>query len=164
MGLAAFRRRGAYPFDGFLVRGVLLLGGALLGGALVVGRRPMRLEVRGHSMVPALRPGERVLVLRRATVRRGDIVAFRHPTIPGLVLLKRLVALPGGSADLGEGRPSDAGGGYLLLGDNPARSTDSRHFGAVGRRLLIGRAVYRYAPAQRRGVLGVARTPNALLG
>ena len=47
----------------------------------------------------------------------------------------------------------EAGPGYVVLGDNPAASTDSSEFGPVPGRLLRGRAVYRYAPADRRGAI-----------
>ncbi|MGH9022908.1 MAG: signal peptidase I, partial [Acidimicrobiia bacterium] len=164
VGAAVWRRRGAYPFIAFSIGGALVttaLAAGVLVGWVLVGRRPMRLVVRGDSMLPTLEPGERILVLRRTKLRRGDIVAFEHPTTPGRILLKRLVALPGDSADLGDGHQSHAGQGYLLLGDNPERSTDSRHFGAVGARLLLGRAVYRYSPALRRGALDVARDGGA---
>lgn len=40
---------------------------------------------------------------------------------------------------------------YLVLGDNRARSTDSRSFGPLRRRALVGRVWYRYAPRGRAG-------------
>jgi len=40
-----------------------------------------------------------------------------------------------------------------VRGDNPDASTDSRVFGPVRRRAVIGRAVYRYWPPARRGTL-----------
>jgi hypothetical protein len=43
--------------------------------------------------------------------------------------------------------------GVTVVGDNPAASTDSRTFGAVDPTLVLGRAVYRYWPAARRGRL-----------
>jgi hypothetical protein len=44
-------------------------------------------------------------------------------------------------------------GDLVVRGDNPNVSRDSRQFGAVPRRLLIGRAFYRYLPRERRGLL-----------
>ena len=43
--------------------------------------------------------------------------------------------------------------GLTVLGDNPAASTDSRTFGTVDPSLVLGRAIYRYWPEQRRGRL-----------
>ena len=40
---------------------------------------------------------------------------------------------------------------YIVLGDNRARSTDSRAFGPLRRRDIVGRAWYRYAPRGRAG-------------
>jgi hypothetical protein len=45
----------------------------------------------------------------------------------------------------------------LVLGDNPAASTDSRTFGAVPLAALCGRCVHRYAPIDRAGALRRAR-------
>ncbi len=42
---------------------------------------------------------------------------------------------------------------YIVLGDNRVRSTDSRTYGPVGRRSIVGRAWYRYAPRERTGRL-----------
>ena len=42
---------------------------------------------------------------------------------------------------------------YFVLGDNRARSRDSRAFGPVKRRHIRAVALYRYAPSQRRGRL-----------
>jgi nickel-type superoxide dismutase maturation protease len=115
-----------------------------LAGTLI---RPRRLEVVGESMLPALLPGDRVLVLRLPPAP-GTVVAVADPRDSGRLLLKRL----------GPGHPV-VGEGYLVLGDNPAASTDSREFGPVPARLLRGRAVWRYAPAERCGPIRATPTP-----
>jgi signal peptidase I len=110
-------------------------------------------------MTPTLLPGERLLFDRLAYVRRrpkaGDIVLVAHPLRPELLLVKRLVGVPG---DVVEGRPLGGnlfgknvsrGGEYWVLGDNESESTDSREFGAVRRRDLLGRAWLRYWPTER---------------
>lgn len=89
-------------------------------------------------MLPALQPGDRLLVVP-GRVRPGDLVALADPRAPERILVKRLV-----------GRERS---GFLVAGDNPRASTDSRHFGPVPRALLRGRACYRYAPAERSGRL-----------
>jgi type IV secretory pathway protease TraF len=48
----------------------------------------------------------------------------------------------------------NAQGNVMLAGDNPDGSTDSRMFGAVARSAIVGRVVYRYAPAARAGRVG----------
>ncbi len=42
---------------------------------------------------------------------------------------------------------------YVVLGDNRAGSTDSRVYGPVPRRDIVGKAWYRYAPSERVGRL-----------
>lgn len=93
-----------------------------------------RYAVEGDSMTPAFSDGQRVLVNRLAYWFRepkpGDVVIVRDPRDPARALLKRI--------------DRRANGGWLVLGDNPAASTDSRHFGPVAKSLLIGKVWARY--------------------
>src|SRR2546428_12255914 len=95
--------------------------------AVLAGRRVI---VRGESMLPALRPGERVLFDRLAYVierpRRGDVVLARHPSRPGLQMIKRVAG----------GGPNE----YVLLGDNPPGRTDNRTLGPFRRSAIVARA------------------------
>jgi Signal peptidase, peptidase S26 len=135
---------------------VLIAGAAVAAVAVVAGLRPRRVEVVGESMLPALRPGDRLLLLR-LPAPAGAVVAVGDPRDPVRTLVKRVAAAPGGEALLpGAGRLA-AGSGYVVLGDNPRASTDSADFGTVPPRLLRGRAVYRYAPPGRRGAVSAAR-------
>lgn len=114
--------------------------------AFVLARRT---TVRGASMTPALIPGERLLFDRlayaRGRPRGGDIVLVAHPLRPDLRLVKRLGGVPGDVID-GHALGRDE---YWLLGDNESESTDSREFGPVRRRDLLGRAWLRYWPTER---------------
>ena len=114
-----------------------LAGSLATAGALL---RPRRLEVTGDSMLPTLRPGDRVLLVGSVRHRRsrvGELVAARDPRQPSRVLIKRVAGV----------RPD----GLLLHGDNPDGSTDSREFGTVPPSLVVGRVVYRYHPPERAG-------------
>ena len=88
-------------------------------------------------MLPTLQPGDRLLVAGILRGRPGDVVAVVDPRDGGRTMVKRVTAVDGD--------------GVTVLGDNPPASTDSRTFGPVPRRLLLGRVVYRYWPESRRG-------------
>lgn len=126
--------------------------------------------VKGASMEPTLREGQRVLVLRRATgASRGDLVVFRNPNRPEEVLIKRVLAgpsqrvafrrgrlfvdgdpvdepyvKPGTLADEGRAELEIPEGAYYLLGDNRAESVDSRRLGPIPFARVLGRVVRRF--------------------
>ena len=93
-------------------------------------------------MLPALAAGDYVVVDTRAYARRspgpGEVVLARDPREPSREIVKRVAG------------PDDAGG-VVLLGDNPAVSTDSRDFGPVSTEEVTGRVVWRYWPPARVG-------------
>jgi len=112
-------------------------------------------------------------VLPERTIRRGDLVAFWSPENPDLRLIKRVIALPGETYEIRNGDihingeklnepyavhsvpgvnwraenfasvtlPSD---GFFMMGDNRDNSRDSRYFGAVNKKALIGKATFVY--------------------
>jgi nickel-type superoxide dismutase maturation protease len=112
---------------------------ATLGLALRSTGRITRVVVSGNSMRPGLHPGDRLLVVPVLRIQEGQVVAVSDPRRPGRVLVKRVHSIRGGLVE--------------VRGDNAQESTDSRHFGGLPRSSVIGRAVYRYAPAGRSGRL-----------
>lgn len=96
-----------------------------------------RYVVDGPSMEPAYRRGDRVLVSRLAYLFRpplaGDVVVIRDPERAGHFLLKRVAAATDGGRD-----------SFYVVGDNAAFSRDSRTFGPIARRLIVGKAWLRY--------------------
>ncbi|SRR5581483_8858470 len=104
--------------------------------------RPLRrVAVVGESMAPGLLDGDRLLVSALGPIRAGDVVALRDPRQPSRVLVKRVAAVDAGRRAL------------TVLGDNPDASTDSRSFGPVPLRAVLGRCVLRYHPEARRGAI-----------
>ena len=85
--------------------------------------------VEGPSMLPALRPGDCLLVRRPRRVRPGDVVVARFPARPDLLVVKRAV------------RPD--GRLWWVEGDNPAVTDDSRRYGPAE---VLARVVLRYWP------------------
>jgi nickel-type superoxide dismutase maturation protease len=114
---------------------------AITGLAVLIWRCFDRVQVSGSSMAPTLQPGDRLVVWRTRSVHPGDIVAAADPRQPERTVLKRVTSVD----------PE----GVFLLGDNPGQSTDSRQFGRVPIKSLVGKALYRYAPPARAGRLPV---------
>ena len=148
---------------------LLVLG--LIGAAFFL-RAP---QVLGLSMEPRIHSGEFVLIntlaYRLGTIRRGDIVAFRHESPTPQTYLKRVVGLPGDRVSIDRGDVSIDGkpleeryvryrdaesraavvvptDGLYVLGDNRANSDDSRNWGILPARDVIGKAVVALWPPQ----------------
>lgn len=96
--------------------------------------------VRGRSMEPALREGDRLLVSYGRRVRPGSLVVARFAD--GTLAVKR-------AADLratGSGAP-----GWWLLSDNADEGVDSRHRGPVAVEDCLAVVVARLWPSPRLG-------------
>jgi nickel-type superoxide dismutase maturation protease len=91
-------------------------------------RRAFR--VRGDSMRPTLGDGDVVLVKNASSGTIGDIVLAAHPFKTSVTMLKRVVSIDG------DGRVD-------LRGDNPEESSDSRSFGKIAARDVIGKVACR---------------------
>lgn len=123
-------------------------------------------SIPSESMTPALQVGDHIVVTpyRFSQPARGDVIVFRAPTNEGELIVKRIIGLPGDLVDSRLGRvrigehtlaepyaasqtttgaisaqivPADS---YFVLGDNRNSSYDSRHWGALPRHLVVGKA------------------------
>jgi nickel-type superoxide dismutase maturation protease len=98
-----------------------------------------RVAVAEHSMEPALRPGDWLLIWRGTgrrpvRVRPGQLVVARHPQQRQMLLVKRAAW-----------HEPD---GWWLDSDNPlAGAVDSTRFGLVAPELIEGRVVMKYGRA-----------------
>ncbi|MDO7867353.1 S24/S26 family peptidase [Nocardioides jiangxiensis] len=106
------------------------------------GRRWGWAIVRGRSMEPGLREGDRLLVRWGRPAREGDVVLAEFAD--GTLAVKRAV----------ERRTTRTGApGWWLLSDNAAEGVDSRHRGVVPEehvhavaRVLVRRCLMRHIP------------------
>jgi signal peptidase I len=136
-------------------------------------------RITSESMAPTLRPGDQALVTKvGGASHRGDLVAF-HSARGGEIMLKRIVGVGGDEVGLEDGvlvvngrkqreEYADADaidsvyfgpvkvarGSVFVLGDNRANSEDSREFGAVPEKSIIGHATARVWPPGRWGATG----------
>ncbi len=136
-------------------------------------------RVYGQSMEPTLGSNDRVIIeklsYRFHPPRRGDIVVvvLSERSQP---LIKRIVGLPGETIAIRNGqvfingKPLDEpylkgptygflpptripAMHYFVLGDNRNASSDSRTFGPIPRESIKGRALFRYWPPHKVGIL-----------
>jgi len=107
-------------------------------------RRRKRFKVVGNSMLPLLQPGEEILLdsnaYREIVPQVGDIVVTTHRDAlragfahrRELIIIKRITAI-------------NEDGSCFLAGDNPDESTDSRHWGTVKVKDILGKVTSRFA-------------------
>jgi signal peptidase I len=142
-----------------------------------------RFIVEGPSMEPNFETGQFLIVSRVhymiGNPSRGDIVVFHYPNNPEQDYIKRVIGLPGETVEIRDtlvyinGEPLDepyinepcepslcrdmtrelAAGEYFVMGDNRNHSSDSRSFGPVDQRFIVGEALLRYWPPADWGLL-----------
>lgn len=125
------------------------------------------------TLVPGERVLVAKFLYRFSEPHRGDIVVFRYPIDNRKNLIKRVVGLPGEKIEITQGRVFVNGeplvgelfqrtyydigyygqgahvvpkGHYFVLGDNSENSDDSRFWGYVPRKNILGRAFLVYWP------------------
>lgn len=92
-----------------------------------LGRR-RGIIVEGNSMSPTLENGETVFIKTAKDIKKGDIVLVNHPYKKSVKILKRVAEITE------EGKLN-------LIGDNSSESSDSRSFGLISSKVIIGKAV-----------------------
>jgi signal peptidase I len=141
-----------------------------IGALYLCGYRIYRVPT--VEMQPTIRKGERVVARLsgdyRNDIQRFDLVLFTTPGLPGQIVLKRVVGLPGERITIGAtgvrindrrivlpGSASTAGlesrgcdiripaDSIFVLGDITSNSFDSRSFGPIPRDAVLGYLVYR---------------------
>jgi signal peptidase I len=132
-------------------------------------------RVEGLSMAPTLADQDRLIVnklaYRLGPPRRGDIVMLYYPVNPDKSFVKRVIAEEGETIKIEDGRvyvnnvpmaddfvPNEyrsheyraaervPEGYYFVMGDHRNNSSDSRHWGEVPKKYIIGRVQLRWWP------------------
>ena len=116
---------------------------------------------------------------------RGDVVVFKYPKDNSQYYIKRIVGLPGEEVEIKDGKiyvintqypegveidetyldietpgdikvivPEDS---YFVLGDNRTASSDSRVWGSLPRKNIIGKVWIRGLPTDK---IGIIKTPD----
>lgn len=141
--------------------------------------------VRGESMEPSFYEGDYLwiekITPRLGILRRGEVIVFRAPDNPFSIYIKRIIGLPGervrikgghiyisrdreiyeleepylrslteGSADVTLGEDE-----FFVLGDNRPASEDSRMFGPIKKRAIVGRVWIKLFPWSEKGVVKI---------
>ena len=132
-------------------------------------------RVEGQSVAPTLADQDRLIVnkfaYRISPPRKGDIVMLYYPINPDKSFVKRVIAEEGETVRMVNGRvyvndvPMDDSfvppeyrshddfgpqvvqeGYYFVMGDHRNNSSDSRHWGLVPKKYIIGKVQLRWWP------------------
>jgi signal peptidase I len=144
---------------------------SLVGNTLLVTYVVQRARVEARAMEPTLAPGQRVWVNKltywRAAPQRGDIVMLNYPKDPKLTFVLRIIAVEGDRLRIEDGKvflndrtvPEDfvaaeyrsheyvspvviPANSYFVMGDRRNYASDSRRWGLVPRKNILGRIAH----------------------
>jgi len=162
---------------GEILAGLQTLVSAAVYATLIVTFGFQVARVDGLSMAPTLEDHDRLivnkLVYEIGDPRPGDIVMLYYPLNPDKMFVKRVIAREGDSVRIVDGRVyvndiplhddyvpaefrshDDWGpqviqqGYYFVMGDHRNNSSDSRHWGPVPKKYIVGKVKVRWWPLQ----------------
>ena len=144
-------------------------------------------KVEGFSMEPTLDDGQYLLInkvgLHFHQPQRGDIIVFEYPLDTSKSFVKRVIGVPGDTVEVRDQttivdgktlkepyiRAPENGfyprtvvppGEYFVLGDNRNNSSDSRAWGMLPQKDVIGEAWVSYWPPSHWGMVKDHRYPE----
>ena len=155
---------------------------AALAAVLIVIFVVQPVKVEGTSMQPNLADQERIFVSKFiyyfADIKRGDVIVFWYPNDVSKSFIKRVIGIPGDRVEIRKGdvyidgqRVGESYVGpeyrddsfhrivevplreYFVLGDHRSSSNDSRSWGFVPEAQIFGKAVFRYWPLSKLGMI-----------
>ena len=157
--------------------GIQTLVSAAVYATLIVTFGFQVARVDGLSMAPTLEDHDRLivdkLVYELGDPRPGDIVMLYYPLNPEKMFVKRVIAKEGDTVRIVDGKvyvndvplrddyvPSEfrshddwgpqviQQGYYFVMGDHRNNSSDSRHWGSVPKKYIVGKVKVRWWPLQ----------------
>jgi len=133
--------------------------------------------VKGQSMEPTFEDGDYLIIdeitYRFREPKRGEVIVFKNPMNERQRFIKRIIALPGETVEITDGKVFISNGEkkvldessyltfsftlgdmqitlgkeeYFVLGDNRQFSLDSRRFGPIRKKDIVGRVFLRLWP------------------
>jgi len=173
-GLPALVRPSAWWFHELLAW-TRTLASAMVYAVLIITFLFQIARVDGQSMAPTLEDHDRLFVnklqYRFASPQRGDIVMLYYPVDPDKMFVKRVIAEPGDTLRIVDGRVFVNGGAmrdefvapeyrshddwgpavvpegyYYVMGDHRNNSSDSRQWGPVPKKYIVGKIQARWWP------------------
>ncbi len=159
------------------VAGIKTLVSAAVYATLIVTFGFQVARVDGLSMAPTLEDHDRLivnkLVYEIGDPRPGDIVMLYYPLNPEKMFVKRVIAKEGDTVRIVDGHVDVNGiplqddyvpqefrshddwgpqvvqqGYYFVMGDHRNNSSDSRHWGPVPKKYIVGKVKVRWWPLQ----------------
>jgi signal peptidase I len=160
-----------------IVAGIKTLVSAAVYATLIVTFGFQVARVDGLSMAPTLEDHDRLivnkLVYEIGDPRPGDIVMLYYPLNPEKMFVKRVIAKEGDTVRIVDGHVDVNGiplhddyvpqefrshddwgpqvvqqGYYFVMGDHRNNSSDSRHWGPVPKKYIVGKVKVRWWPLQ----------------
>ena len=160
-----------------LVAWLKTLASAAVYATLIVTFGFQVARVEGHSMAPTLADQDRLIVNKAAyrigEPHIGDVVMLYYPNDPNKSFVKRVIAEEGDQLRIVDGKVyrndvlmddsmippeyrshDDWGpqvipeGYYFVMGDHRNNSSDSRHWGPVPKKYIVGKVKVRWWPLQ----------------
>jgi signal peptidase I len=132
--------------------------------------------VKGESMEPTFKESDYLIIdeitYRFREPKRGEVVVFKNPMNERQRFIKRIIGLPGEKIEIVDGKIFISNGEkiilnepylnfsftagdikitlgrdeYFVLGDNRQFSLDSRRFGPIKKKEIVGRVLFRLWP------------------